>query len=266
MIDYHIHTKRCCHAVGEMEEYLAKARERGLKEIGFSDHFPLDLLGYTPKNKVSMSGEELEDYINEVLALAGQSHDITVRLGVEVDYLPGCEDATHKLLMTYPFDYVMGSIHFLDGWDFTHPAQIKGFEDGCVKSIYSDYFKQVENLAASRLFDIIAHADVVKKFGFHLEGEERGKTLATLVEKIKEADLCVEVNTSGWRAPVAEQYPSRDFLEACLEKGVAVTLGSDAHSPTEVGEGLEKAMELLRDVGYRRIALFHSRKRRYINL
>ncbi len=261
MIDYHLHTKRCHHAVGELEEYLENARAKGLAEIGFADHVPLDLLGYTPKNKVSMAGDELTEYIADIEGLAANSASPAVRLGIEVDYLPGREKETRQLLEQYPFDYVLGSIHFIKDWDFTHPAQVKGFAEGCVHSIYETYFSLVRQLAASKLFDIIAHIDVVKKFGYDSSEEHLESIIKDVVKSLKDADLCVEVNSSGWRAPVGQQYPSRAFLKACFRENIPVTLGSDAHCPSHVGEGIPRAVELLKEVGYRQVARFRHRKR-----
>lgn len=261
MIDYHLHTKRCHHAVGELAEYLETARARGLSEIGFADHVPLDLLGYIPKNKVSMAGDELGDYIEDIAGLADSSAGPAVRLGIEVDYLPGREKETRLLLARYPFDYVLGSIHFIGDWDFTHPAQVKGFEEGCLHTIYEDYFSLVKQLIASRLFDIVAHIDVVKKFGYDSSEEHLAGIIRDVVKSLKEADMCVEVNSSGWRAPVAEQYPSRAFLTACFQESIPVTLGSDAHCPSHVGEGISRAVELLQEVGYRQVARYRRRQR-----
>ncbi|MBW6464388.1 MAG: histidinol-phosphatase HisJ family protein, partial [Firmicutes bacterium] len=122
MIDYHLHTSRCCHAIGTLEEYLAEAMEKGLKEIGFADHFPLGLLDYTPRAPVTMNPGELEEYIDEVEALKSSTTAIKIKLGIEVDYLPGTEEKLEQLLKQYPFDFVIGSIHFMHDWDFTHPV------------------------------------------------------------------------------------------------------------------------------------------------
>lgn len=266
MIDYHLHTKRCHHAAGEMVEYVEEARRKGLVEIGFADHFPLDLLGYEPKNPVTMEGDELEEYLAEIDSLNSRGEALPIRRGIEVDYLPGREGETRRLLQAYPFDYVLGSIHFLGDWDFTHPAQVKGFAEGCVPSIYDEYFALVRRLAASRLFDIIGHIDVVKKFGYDSHEEHMEAIIRETVIAVKESGICLEVNTAGWRVPAAEQYPSRAFLQACFREDIPLTLGSDAHCPSQVGEGIFKAVELLKDVGYRRVARFHRRRRYYQNL
>jgi histidinol-phosphatase (PHP family) len=266
MIDYHLHTRRCHHAVGDLEEYLEEARKKGLEEIGFADHFPLDLLGYEPKKPVTMAGAELHDYMADIDRLASLSRHPAIRLGIEVDYLPGREEETRRVLARYPFDYVLGSIHFLGDWDFTHPAQVKGYEEGCIETIYEDYFALVRRLAASRLFDIVGHIDVVKKFGYDSHEDQMKILIRDTVQALKENNLCIEVNTSGWRVPAAEQYPSRPILEACFRAGIPVTLGSDAHCPSHVGEGVYRAVELLKQVGYRQIARFRGRERFYTNL
>jgi len=173
---------------------------------------------------------------------------------------------TEKLIASYPFDFVIGSIHFLAGWDFTNPANIKGFALKDAEKIYVDYFQLLKEMAAADLFDIVGHADVVKKFGHLIDEEAAGEIRREAVAAIKKHGLCVEVNTSGWRAPVGEQYPSRSFLSDCFQRDIPVTLGSDAHSPGDVGKGFPEALALLKEIGYDRLATFNKRKRSFIAL
>lgn len=259
MLDYHIHTYRCCHATGTMAEYLAEAERKGLSEIGFADHFPLEMLGCTPENQVSMRADELEEYLSDVQTIR-DSAAIPVKLGIEVDYLPGCEAVTGRLLAAYPFDYVIGSIHFLNNWDFTHPDQVERYKTASIDELYEEYFTVVGQLAKSGLFDIVGHLDVVKKFAFFPQRSWAGlmrETCATLAAN----DICVELNTSGWRAPVKEAYPSAAFLKICREMGIPVTLGSDAHCPQDVGRDLNRAVSILRDLGFTEAAVFSGRVR-----
>ncbi len=266
MIDYHIHTKLCRHAVGEIEEYAETAKGSKLLELGFADHFPLELLDANLSTNVTMAGNQLEGYIASVLSLAANTTNLVIKLGIEVDYLPGREQVTEKLIASYPFDFVIGSIHFLAGWDFTNPVNIKGFKLRDAEKIYTDYFQLLKEMAAADLFDIVGHADVVKKFG-HLIDEEAAKEIRReAVDTIKKHGLCVEVNTSGWRAPVAEQYPSRSFLTDCFNRDVPVTLGSDAHSPGDVGKGFPEALVLLKEIGYGQLVTFSKRKRSFLAL
>jgi histidinol-phosphatase (PHP family) len=92
MVDYHLHTSRCCHATGTLEEYLAAAEEKELHEIGFADHYPLGLLGCKPRSQVTMHPEELPEYIMQVEKLRAASKTVRVKLGIEVDFLPGTEN------------------------------------------------------------------------------------------------------------------------------------------------------------------------------
>ncbi|MBS4022190.1 MAG: histidinol-phosphatase HisJ family protein [Dethiobacter sp.] len=259
MIDYHIHTSRCCHATGVIDEYLAEAERKGLLEIGFADHFPLELLGCEPENRVTMHADELPAYLADVERMR-KIACIPVRTGVEADYLPGREEVTAAALAAYPFDYIIGSIHFLDSWDFTHPRYLEHYRKTDLDLLYEQYFATVAKMAGSGLFDIAGHLDVVKKFAFFPQ-----KDWSYLVEKtcrvLAANDLCVELNSSGWRAPVAEAYPSRTFLEKCRSLGVAVTLGSDAHCPGDVGRDLGRAVSLLKEAGFAEVAVFEGRKR-----
>lgn len=259
MLDYHIHTYRCCHATGTMEEYLTEAERKGLSEIGFADHFPLEMLGCTPENQVSMRADELEEYLTDVRAIQDRAA-IPVRLGIEVDYLPGCEAVTGELLAAYPFDYVIGSIHFLNGWDFTHPGQVDRYKKADLDVLYEEYFTAIGQLAKSGLFDIVGHLDVVKKFAFFPQ-RNWDKLMRETCATLAGSGICVELNTSGWRAPVNEAYPSEAFLKICREMRIPITLGSDAHCPQDVGRGLTRASAMLRDLGVTEVAAFLGRKR-----
>jgi histidinol-phosphatase (PHP family) len=259
MIDYHLHTNRCGHATGTMEAYLTEAETKNISEIGFADHFPLGLLGYVPDHPVSMGALELEDYMADVKRLR-ELAAIPIRLGVEVDYLPGREAVTAEALAGYPFDYVMGSIHFLDGWDFTNPCDMSRYSTMDIDGLYHKYFTVVKKLAESRLFDIVGHLDVVKKFSF-FPRENWDDVIAATCRALADNGLCVELNTAGWRAPVGEAYPAKEFLRTCLQLGVPVTLGSDAHIPQDVGSDLDRAVSLLIGLGFSEIATFVNRKR-----
>jgi len=273
LIDYHIHTKRCGHAEGEMKEYIAAAVEKGIREVGFADHFPMYFLPPAQRDPgIAMSEDELDDYVNEVLEqrekYASCKQAVEIKLGIEADYVPGFENRLKTMLDAYPFDYVLGSVHFIDGWGFDNPAFLDEYKQRDIAEVYRRYFQLVRQAAASGLFDIMAHPDLVKKFGFQPDREDNCRAGFDLHEEylktaraFKDAGVCVEVNTAGLRAPVREIYPSLEFLRLCREHRIPVTLGSDAHSLAQVGEGFDKAVDLLKRAGYREVALFKGRKR-----
>ncbi|MBS3899490.1 MAG: histidinol-phosphatase HisJ family protein [Dethiobacter sp.] len=258
-VDYHLHTVRCCHASGTLAEYLAEAEKKGLAEIGFADHFPLDLFGVTEEEPLTMRASELPDYIRDVELLRRQA-TIPVRLGAEVEYLPGRERETAEMLARCGLDYVIGSIHTLDGWDFTHPGQAQRYKQEDIDFLYERYFALVQQMASSQLFQIIGHLDVVKKFSY-FPRRRWEHLLEDTCRAIKQADVCVELNTAGWRAPVGEAYPGEAFLAKCYELNVPVTMGSDAHRPRDVGSGLHRAVLLLHNLGFKEIATFNAGQR-----
>lgn len=266
MVDYHLHTPLCHHALGSPAEYLEKARCIGLREIGFADHYPLGLLGMKPQSEVTMSPGELAGYISEIRALGAGEKEIKVKLGVEVDYLPGKEKELARLLACDPFDYVIGSIHFMDDWDFTHPLHASRYETSDLGQIYRRYFELLWQACSSGLFDIIGHIDVVKKFGHRLSDDGMEPYWRRTARILKENGLCFELNSSGRAAAAAEFYPGRRLLELCCREGVPVTLGSDAHGPEQVGRYFDEALELLQDVGCRELAVFSERQRSFIPL
>ncbi len=258
MIDYHLHTARCCHATGNPEEYLAAAEQKGLREIGFADHFPLGLLGHTPRVQVTMNPDEIEDYIKQVEDLKRSSPVVKVKLGIEIDYLPGTEKKLADLLGSYSFDYIIGSIHFIGDWDFTHPVYADDYKERDIKGLYRSYFRLVRDACQCGLFDIIGHIDVVKKFGYRPSENLEPYWLET-ARLLKETGTCLELNTAGRDAPVGEFYPDRRLIEACFSENVPVTMGSDAHGPEQVGRHFIEARTLLKDIGYNSLAAFEGR-------
>ncbi len=257
-VDYHLHTRLCGHAVGEMVEYLEEAARKGIREAGFADHLPLYFL--PPGETIpgyAMEEDELPLYVEMVKKCAERS-SVEVKLGIEADYVPGCEKKLAALLSAYPFDYVLGSVHFIEGWGFDNPAEMAEYGKREIDRVYEQYFTLVQQAALTGLFDVMAHPDLVKKFNFRPT-----RNLKPLYEDtaqaFKKAGVCVEVNTAGLRYPVGEIYPGIELLKIFFKHGLPVTFGSDAHSPEQVGADMLEALKLVKSVGYREVALFSGR-------
>ncbi len=265
-VDYHIHTRLCGHAEGELEEYVAAAQQKGLREIGFADHIPMYFLPPAERDPaIAMPAEELPLYARMVRDVQEKTAPYPVKFGLEADYAPGLEKELAAILRDYEFDFVLGSVHFLDGWGFDNPKYLAGYDRWDRDELYDRYFELLGRAAASGLFDIIAHPDLIKKFGYRPAGDIT-RLYEETVKTIAAAGICVEVNTAGLRAPVREIYPQARFLELCCRYRVPVSLGSDAHRPDQVGAGFQAAVALLKSVGYTEVVTFTKRRKNYCPL
>lgn len=262
--DLHWHTRRCGHAGGQMEEFVAAARRAGITHGGFADHIPIYWLPPEQRDPgLAMAAEELPRYVRRVRQLQDENPDLDLALGIEADYIPGFEGHLAGLLTGYSFDYVTGSVHYLDGWGFDNPALVAEYAQKDVDELYRQYFTLVQRAAASGLFDVLAHPDLIKKFGYRPR-----RDLTPLYEEtarvLAQSGICLEVNTAGLVAPVQEIYPALEMLKLCRQYGVPVTTGSDAHQPQQVGRGMSVALSWLQLAGYREVAVFKARRRRMV--
>ncbi len=258
MIDLHTHTSRCGHATGTPEEYVEAALAAGVATIAFCDHLPLPPgypVGY------SMPWVELPDYVRDIRDLADRSRATggpEVLLGIEADWIHGHESLVSGALEEHPFDIVLGSVHFIDDWAFDDPDLRDGYRNWSTDGLWQRYFDDLAAAASSGLFDVMAHPDLIKKFNC-VPSADPLPWYREAASVFAERGVAVEVNTGGLRKPCAEAYPSLEFLKACRERGVPATVGSDAHSPDEVGHEYGSARDLLMRAGYRSVVVFRQR-------
>jgi len=255
--DYHIHTL-FSDGKRDLSDYVDKAVKRKIGEIGFSDHI------YFVKAVWSMDFADLPDYVNRIDALRAASK-ISIKTGLEVDFVPSKMDRLMQRINKFDFDYLIGSVHFIGDWLIDSENQIQEWKRRNVDDVYQQYFTLVQAMASSGLFDIVGHLDLVKKFNFKPRDDITDLLLET-VEVISKSKMCIEVNTGGLRKPCHEVYPSGKLLRMCFDHGLPITLGSDAHSPEEVGANLDKAVDLLRKIGYVEIVRFTGRNREFVKL
>jgi histidinol-phosphatase (PHP family) len=262
LVDYHTHTKLCKHADGVAEDYVKRAIELGFAEVGCSDHSPLPD-GFDVESRMTM-----EDFtasycpmVDDVRERLGKK--IKVKFGIEADYLVGTEEYMKNFLDENDFDFVIGSIHFLGDWGFDNIKDVLRYKEKDVYEVYVEYFKTLKAAAASRMFDIVGHLDLVKVFGYRPD-RSYDEVLREALKAIKENDLVVEVNTAGLRKPVGEIYPSVEILEIIKEMKIPLTLGSDSHKPQDVGRDFGLAVELVKKYGHGKITVFDKRQRKEV--
>jgi histidinol-phosphatase (PHP family) len=261
--DYHMHTPLCRHATGEPVDYAARAVQLGLQEIGFSDHSPMSRDDF---DDWRMRLDQLDLYVQKVRQAQSQFPNLTIKLGLEVDYLPGHEDWIRTLAHRHPWDYFIGSVHYIsETWDFDNPTKISEWKKRHPFEVWSLYYERLLLSVESGLFDIIGHADLCKKFCFYPEQDCTG-LYARFLDAVKNRDVSIEINTSGLRKSCREMYPGIQILQMASDRAIPLSFGSDAHAPEEVGLNFSEALALARTVGYTECCQFTGRKRVMIPL
>jgi histidinol-phosphatase (PHP family) len=261
IVDYHMHLRNgreeIAHDAESIEPFVDAAHEAGVDEIGFTEHvyyFRQTRSLWRVPYQTERCVYDLDVYVEAVLRAQGRG--LPIKLGLEVDYVPGHEDETRAILEPYPWDYLLGSVHFIDGLGVDGKPRL--LDAVGVDEAWRRYFETLAEAARSGLFDSLSHPDLVKIFGERIAGFDYG----SVVDAIAESGIAVEVSTAGLRQPVRELYPHPDFLGACRERGIPVTLASDAHTPDLVGRDFDRARDLLRSAGYETITVLDRRRAR----
>jgi histidinol-phosphatase (PHP family) len=263
LADYHVHTFRCGHAGGASRDFVRRAIERGLIEIGFTDHIPLYFLPEPLRDpRLAMREEQLDDYLGEVEALRREfAGRIEVRLGLEADYAEGREDELASWLARADWDLILGSVHWVAGGWIDDPATSPPrFTVEGTEALYDEYYRLLAKAAATGLFDVLTHFDLPKKHG-HRPGAPREEAERRAIDATRRAGCAVEVSSAGLRKPVREAYPEPRLLDRLIAAGVPITFSSDAHAPAEVGWGYEKTLELARSAGATEFVTFEKRRK-----
>jgi histidinol-phosphatase (PHP family) len=261
--DYHTHTPLCRHAKGEPTELAGQAIRVGLEEMGFSDHNPM------PEDDFDdwrMLAKELDAYVAKVEQARQDHPGLKIKLALEVDYVPGYEEWIRELATRHPWDYLIGSVHYLSGhWAIDNPTQIAQWKQHDPLEVWTSYCDHLTKAAQSGLFDIIGHADLCKKFCFYPPGDHAA-LFKGFLRAAKDHRVAIELNTAGLRKECHEIYPSAGILQMAAREHVPITFGSDAHAPEEVGLNLAEAVQLARGAGYTSWLRFTQRQAEEVKL
>lgn len=259
--DYHMHTPLCRHAVGEPAEYARRALELGFAEIGFSDHSPMRQDNF---DEWRMNFDRLDEYVAKVRGAQQNFPQLQIRLALEVDYFPGGEDWVRELAALHPWDYFIGSVHYVsDHWAIDDPKQVSEWKNRDSSEVWRIYYDRMALAAESGLFEIIGHADLPKKFG-HRPPANAALLCEKFLAAAKKSGCALELNTAGLRKDCREIYPNRELVRLAFENDIPITFGSDAHAPGEVGMNFAQAIELARSVGYTKTCRFDGRRRQIV--
>src|SRR3990172_6054415 len=197
----------------------------------------------------------VRDYVRTVEQ--AKSAGLPVLLGLELDWLPGRADELQRFLAPYDWDIVLGAVHWIGAWGFDsldEPASAAEWERRDIDNVFAGYAGLLRELAASGLCDVLAHPDLPKLAGHRPSSFTPLHT--AIVEAARDGQCAVEVNSNGYRKPVAEPYPALPVLERAHAAGLPITLASDAHQPERVGQRFGDLATWAASAGYREYVSF----------
>lgn len=283
IILFDFHTQTLEHGLNKtmlMEETVQEAIKRKLIAICLTDHYPLpsDFVDPIPDKRV-----KYPDYLEEFTRMQNTYKDkIEVLLGAEFDWLPQYREWIRKEINKYPFDYVIGSVHYLGtiedegkeriwGHDYSKEEFIRGlryFQE--VKILVKKYYEEVNNMVNSRLFDGVGHLDLIKKYNdgkFFDENEKWYKdAVRDTLDVIASSGMVMEINSAGWDKPCKAQYPSFWIIKEAYKRNIDITIGSDAHVPEYIGRNLQRTVNLAKKAGYKKLVRYVKRKKMEVEI
>ncbi len=247
MIDYHLHV--IAHGdrpmtVENILKYCEVAKVRGVRQMGITEH---------------------DRYLDEIDLAAFQearelSRDVDLRLGIEIDFVPGAEERMDHDATALPYDYIIGSVHRVDNEEIDRATDQGIYDRYETYDLYAAYYANVRKAALSGRFEVLGHPDLIKIFR-HFPDRDITPILEETADAIAESGVVVDVNAAGLRKPIGEVYPSANFLKMFHRREVPIVLSSDAHAPDEVAMGYDTSLALVHDIGYREIATFRNGER-----
>lgn len=272
LVDYHMHTAVTVDAHMTEEDACQRAVALGLREIAFTNHVMLRYPDYT------ISPEELVDHWAQIQVCQQCYPELTIRLGLEMDYYEGREDDIAATILHYedligrPFDFILGAIHHLNGIRFSSSRHAPAlFNEHEAEPIYHEFLVLMAKAVHSGFFDVMAHADLIKKYTGKLHPavpfDRYRAPVEAFIESLLDTGVGIELNPSGLKHSVGEIYPSDPLLFLYLSEARArgaepiVTLGSDAHRVENVGARLSEGVMALQRAGHNTITLFERRER-----
>ena len=241
---------------GAISDIVEAAKKLDIDVLGFSDHLNLSIIDKSI-HFGEMSIELLERYVEDILSFSHLKKP-AVRLGFEVEFVASAADRLKEILKTFPIDYLIGSVHGIDEnyrIDYTREELP---EDFCSIGMRK-YWKLIREMAQSRMFNIVGHIDLVKKFGYK-PSIDLSEEIDAALQAISQAEMAVELNTSGWFYPCNEQYPSLEIIKKCINLKIPFTVSADSHAPENLTRSFDRAYKLLRQLGVTEQVYFIRRK------
>lgn len=262
LIDCHVHSNHSFDADAPLAALCQRAVEIGLSYLCPTEHADFD-----PQDP-GYGYLDMAAYAQTVRACQAQfAGQIALLQGIEVDYQPHFDAEVRDFLARHTFDFVIGSAHYVDGL-YTEDVVLDTYDPD---TAYRRYFDGVRSIAASGLFDVVGHLDLLKRYAVPRWGAFDAHRYADEIEAILRAAVAsgtgLEINTSGLHQAPAETFPGLETLRRYRQLGGEVlTLGSDAHRQADLARHARAGLALARAAGFKAIAVFVARQPRWLDL
>lgn len=264
LCDFHLHTDFSGDSHAPAASQIEQAIHLGMPCICITDHHDMDIV--SPCDFTL----DLPAYFPALEDLRARYQDkIQIEIGIEL----GLQNhIAAKLLETtsqYPFDYVIGSCHFIDGLDPYYPEYYQGKTEG---QAYRRFFEvTLSRMQALDCFDSLGHLDYVVRYGPNKNQQYRYQDYRDLIDAILnlliQKGKALECNTGGFHYGLGHPNPCEEILRRYRELGgELLTIGSDAHAPQHVGFDFDRAGELLKACGFSYYTTYHQRQPQFLPL
>lgn len=257
-IDYHMHTYFSTDSKANPRDYVLKAIEMGLDEICFTDHQDFNY----PNISFDLN---VQDYLNQISKLKQEfKHEITIKIGVEIGLNRKYANLINHFINSYPFDYVIGSIHAIGDQEFFEPAN---FFNGLTQDEADDLFFK-ETLECVKLFDCfdcLGHLDFIQRYGPYkkrlINYEKHSNLIDEIFKVLISKNKGIEVNTSGYKLNILQPFPNYTLIHRYYQLGgKIITIGSDSHDESRIGEYIVDVCRQLKEIGFNDVTTFSQRK------
>lgn len=257
--DVHMHTSFSHDSESCPEEMIKGAIEKGLEVICFTDHYDKDYMGWGDESIF-----DPEEYFKVLVPLQEKyKTQIDVRIGVELGMQPHLGECFTALTKSYPFDFVIGSVHAVQGTD---PAMGMLFDGRTDEEAYRAAFEEtLEDIKKIEDFDVLGHLDYVVRYGKEREKHYSYMKYADILDEILkmlvEHGKGLELNTAGLKYGLPFAHPHPDILRRYRELGgEIITVGADGHKPEHITYDFQKVNDILRECGFTYYTEFRKRK------
>ena len=265
MINYHFHDHRSADGSEPLPRHCEAAVTCGVSAICVTNHAETLAPDGSWVAELDEMRERFLGVRESVLDAREHFPGLSIRLGIELEYRAEWTDTFDRLTEEIPFDFVLGSVHMVDGLNISGgPHRNRFFEGRSQHEAYDRYFRELDAMIEWGGFDVVSHFDLIARYGHTHYGSYDPARYRDVIQPVLEAmasrGLGIEINTSGVFGP-GVPYPERDILVWAREAGVpALTLGTDSHRPDTFADGLVEGVMLGRSAGWGELTLYEERR------